>query len=108
MTDDQTPSATLDWRDQDEGADAASDRTSNPSVQQVNRSREQELGVGRTEINAQRDPTTVNSAEQYGAGEGASPDRSPDVGGGAARPSAGSDRAENLDDVRDHAEGGEN
>ena len=45
------PSATPEWHDQDEGADAASDRAYSPSTQQVNRSNMQGLGVGQTEIN---------------------------------------------------------
>lgn len=108
MSDEQErPSASPEWRDGDNGADAAADRTYDPSVQQVNRSREQGLGVGQTEINAQRDATRYNSAEQYGSGEGATRDLSPDAGGGPARPKSGSDGAESLDDVRDQAESGE-
>jgi hypothetical protein len=109
MTDErETPaSATPEWRDQDGAADAAADRAYNPSVQQVNRSREQGLGVGQTEINAQRDPTRYNSAEQYGSGEGAARDLSPDAGGGPARPKTGSDSGESLDDSRDQFETGD-
>ena len=101
------PAATAEWHDQDEGADAAADRTYNPSVQQVNRAREQGVGVGQKEINAQRDPTQYNSAEQYGSGEGATRDLSPDAGGGPARPTTGSDSAEALDDTRDQFKAGD-
>ena len=101
------PSATPEWHDADEGADAASDRTYNPSTQQVNRSREQGLGVGTTEINAQRDPTRYDSAERYGAGEGGPQDLSPEGGGVSTPRSAFSDSGESLDDVRDQSEGGD-
>ena len=100
------PSATPEWHDQDEGADAASDRTYSPSTQQVNRSNMQGLGAGQTELNKQQDPTRYNSAEQYGSGEGATRDLSPDGGGGVARPKTGSESAESLDDVRDQFESG--
>lgn len=108
MTDEREtrPSATPEWRDQDEGADAASDRTYNPSTQQVNRSNMQGLGVGQTEINEQRDPTRYFSAEQYGEGAGPNRDLSPE-GGGAARPDSGTDSAESLDDTRDQFEAGD-
>jgi len=100
------PSATPEWHDQDEGADAASDRTYSPSTQQVNRSNLQGLGAGQTELNKQQDPTRYDSAEKYGAGEGATRDLSPEPGGGAARPTTGSESAESLDDVRDQQETG--
>ena len=109
MTDtpDDRPAATPEWRDGDGGADAASDRTYDPSVQQVNRAREQGLGVGQLEVDAQRDPTTRQSSEQYGSGEGADRDLSPEPGGGPARPKTGSDSGEALDDVRDQTEAGD-
>jgi hypothetical protein len=108
MTNDRTPpSATPEWRDHDEGADAAADRTYNPSMQQVNRSREQGLGVGQTEINAQRDPTRYDSAERYGAGEGGPQDLSPEGGGVSTPTSAFSDSGESLDDARDQLESGD-
>jgi len=91
------PSAAREWHDRDEGADAAADRTYDPSTPQVNRSREQGLGVGRTEIDGQRDATRYPSSEQYGSGEGAGRDRSPGTG---------SDAAESLDDTRDQLEQG--
>jgi hypothetical protein len=59
------------------------------------------------EINAQRDPTRVQSSEQYGAGEGGAQDTSSESGGGPARPKSGSDSGESLDDVRDQFQGGE-
>ncbi len=96
------PSATPEWHDQDEGADAASDRTFNPSLQQVNRSREQGLGIGEQEMDTQRDPDRAITFEQYGAGEGSQRDLSPEPGGGANL-----DSAEALDDVRDQSEGGD-
>lgn len=109
MSDDNEPraSATPEWRDQDDGADAAADRTYDPSMPQVNRSREQGLGVGSIEINAQRDPTRVQSADQYGSEEGGARDLSSESGGGPARPKSGSDSAESLDDSRDQFESGE-
>ena len=92
MTDENPkPSATPEWRDQDEGADAASDRTYNPSVQQVNRARIQGVGVGQKELNTQHDPTRYNSAEQYGAAEGTTRDPSSESGGGPARARSGSE-----------------
>ena len=107
MTDEKTPSATPEWHDQDNGADAAADRTYNPSTQQVNRSREQGLGVGQTEINAQRDPTRYDSGDHFGAGEGGPQDLSPEGGGVSTPKSAFSDSGDSLDDSRDQIEGGE-
>ena len=109
MTDETktAPSATPEWRDQDEGADAASDRSYSPSTQQVNRSNLQGLGAGQTEINEQQDPTRYDSAEKYGSGEGVSCDLSPEPGGGVARPTTGSDSAEALDDSRDQFQAGD-
>ena len=43
-----------------------SDTTYVPTTPQVNRGREQGLGVGQKEIDRQRDPTRIPSAEQYG------------------------------------------
>ena len=83
MPDDKQPSANPEWRDQDGGADAASDRTYHPSTQQVNRMREQGNGVGQTELNTQHDPTRYDSADRVGAGEGSQQDLSPEPGGGA-------------------------
>ena len=105
MTDENStpPSATPEWHDQDEGADAASDRTYNPSMQQVNRSREQGLGVGQLEQNTQRDPDRLITSEQYGAAEGETRDLSPEPGGGGPN----LDSAEALDDARDQFEGGD-
>lgn len=101
MTDkpDTQPSATPEWRDQDRGADAASDRTYNPGKPQANRANMQGLGVGQTEIDQQQDPTRDNGAEQYGSGEGPARDASAEDGG-AARAEADADGAESLDDVR--------
>lgn len=99
-------SSTPEWHDQDEGADAASDRTYDPSTAQVNRSNLQGLGAGQTELNRQQDPTRDNGSEQYGSGDGAKRDLSPDSGGGAARRKAGSESAESLDDVRDQIKTG--
>ena len=108
MTDENpTPSATPEWHDQDEGADAASDRTYNPSMQQVNRSREQGLGVGQLEQNKQRDPDRLITSEEYGAGEGSSRDLSPEGGGVTTPKSAFSDSGETLDDTRDQFEAGD-
>ena len=108
MTDEKTPpSATPEWRDQDNGADAAADRHYNPSTQQVNRSREQGLGVGQTELNAQRDPTRDDGGDRYGVGEGGPQDLSPEGGGVSTPKSAFSDSGESLDDPRDQLEGGE-
>ncbi len=60
--------------DEGEGTADRSDRTFEPSKVQVNRGREQGLGVGQKEIDYQRDPTGADSAEQYGeAGEDAGP-----------------------------------
>ena len=109
MTDerDARPSATPEWHDQDEGRDAASDRTYRPTTQQVNRSNQQGLGVGQTEINEQQDPTRYDSADKYGSGEGATRDLSPEGGGGVARPTTASESAESLDDARDQREAGD-
>ena len=81
---DQTrPSATPEWHDQDEGADAAADRTYNPSRAAVNRSRMQGVGVGEQEMNTQRDPDRMITTEQYGSSDGSGLDTSPEPGGGA-------------------------
>ena len=101
------PSATSEWRDLDGGADAATDRAYSPTIEQVNRSNMQGLGVGQTEINKQQDPTRYASAEKYGSGEGATRDLSPEPGGGPARPTEGPDSAESLDDVQDQFEAGD-
>ena len=89
------PSATPEWHDQDEGADAASDRTYNPSTQQVNRGQLQGLGVGSKEINAQQEPTRYDSADRFGAGEGGPQDLSPEGGGASTPKSAFSEGAAN-------------
>ncbi len=109
MTDEsQTPaSATPEWHDGDEGADAASDRTYDPSMQQVNRSREQGLGVGQLDQNKQRDPDRPITSEQYGSGEGATRDLSSEGGGATTPKAAFSDSGETLDDTRDQLEGGD-
>lgn len=78
------PSATPEWHDQDEGADAASERTFDPSRQQTNRDRMQGLGVGEQEINQQRDPDRMITTEQYGSSDGSGLDTSPEPGGGGA------------------------
>lgn len=51
--------------DQGEGVEA-NPGTYEPSTQQVNRGREQGLGVGQKDIDYQRDPTRIPSAEQRG------------------------------------------
>ena len=98
------PSATPEWHDQDEGADAASGRVYDPSTGQVNRGREQGLGVGQIELNAQRDATGDVSTDRFGAGEESALDPSPEPGGAAARPATGS--AGEADDLDPSAGGG--
>lgn len=78
------PSATPKWHDQDEGADAASERTFNPSMQQVNRAREQGLGVGEQEMDSQRDPDWMITTDQLGGPDGSGLDTSSEPGGGGA------------------------
>jgi hypothetical protein len=87
------PSATPEWRDQDEGADAASDRTYDPSQAEVNRGNRQGLGVGQTELNLQRDPDRM-PGDQSGAGDDHARDLSSESGGGPARPKSGSEGAQ--------------
>jgi hypothetical protein len=94
---DPKPSATPEWKGGE--ADEPQNVTFEPTMQQINRTREQGGGVGVTELNGQRDPTRYDSAEKYGSGQGR--DLSPEPGGGEARPKSGSDSAESLDDVRD-------
>jgi hypothetical protein len=63
----------------DRAPEDAADDTYEPSTAEVNRGREQGLGVGQKDIDYQRDPTRAESAEQYA--------RSPDAKGG--QPDAG-------------------
>lgn len=97
MNDAKTPSSTPEWRDQDEGADAIADRTFAPSTPQVNRSREQGLGVGAKELNAPRDPDRVPNADPSGSDGAPQSDET----------AASTDSAASLDDSRDQFQGGD-
>lgn len=78
------PSATPEWHDQDEGADAASERSYEPSREQVNRARMQGVGMGEQELNVQRDPDRMITTEQYGSSDDSGLDTSSEPGGGGA------------------------